>query len=407
MQRAAIVRVPDDVLAASFARVPFTRAALHAALIELGPKFLKSRDMRDAWTASNPTRNTCYVVSEMVFFFCAPEGTTPMALEVPGDQNKHRFLRYPDGSNVDLACDQFERYELLDYTKAKRSPFMQTGCTGPSARARQLADALGLTSKPQREDVQHTGLRVVLPELLPPPVVEKHGRLLVVRDDLLKLGSKVRFLDPLIESRPEVNAWAYSCPATGWGQVSLAYVCAMHGKEAHLFMAKRAQPNALQLRALDLGATLHWIDNGMLTVTEARARQYVEGRADRAVLPIGLDHELVVQQIANVARSLDVQPTEIWSVGSSCTLSRGLQLAWPEIPAHVVTVGHEPTEAQRGRAKVWRYPGAFDAPANPRDLPPFPSVATYDAKAWTFVSAYAKRGALFWNVAADLAELKE
>ena len=32
------------------------------------------------------------------------------------------------------------------------------------------------------------------------------------------------------------------------------------------------------------------------------------------------------------------------------------------------------------------------------DKPPFPSVPTYDAKAWAIMKKYAKKGALFWNV---------
>ena len=32
------------------------------------------------------------------------------------------------------------------------------------------------------------------------------------------------------------------------------------------------------------------------------------------------------------------------------------------------------------------------------DKPPFPSVPTYDAKAWSVMKKYAKKGALFWNV---------
>ena len=34
-----------------------------------------------------------------------------------------------------------------------------------------------------------------------------------------------------------------------------------------------------------------------------------------------------------------------------------------------------------------------------RDDPPFPSCSNYDATAWRFVKAYARQGALFWNVA--------
>ena len=37
---------------------------------------------------------------------------------------------------------------------------------------------------------------------LPPPVVEEHEGILVVRDDLIGGGSKMRFADYLIQSQP-------------------------------------------------------------------------------------------------------------------------------------------------------------------------------------------------------------
>ena len=34
------------------------------------------------------------------------------------------------------------------------------------------------------------------------------------------------------------------------------------------------------------------------------------------------------------------------------------------------------------------------------DMPPFPSVSNYDAKAWKYMKEHASEGALFWNVSA-------
>ena len=36
----------------------------------------------------------------------------------------------------------------------------------------------------------------------------------------------------------------------------------------------------------------------------------------------------------------------------------------------------------------------------PMEAPPFPSVPSYDAKAWPFIKEYGKQNALFWNVGA-------
>ena len=78
----------------------------------------------------------------------------------------------------------------------------------------------------------------------PTPQLIEHDGVLVVRDDMLNAGSKVRFIDYLIESNSEINEWVFgSCPATGYAQISLPIVCKRHNKKAVLFMAKRDEKN--------------------------------------------------------------------------------------------------------------------------------------------------------------------
>ena len=234
---------------------------------------------------------------------------------------------------------------------------------------------------------------------LPAPVVEEHEGILVVRDDLIGGGSKMRFADYLIQSQPEIDEWVYgSSPATGYAQISLAHLCGRYDKKAVIFMADRAveKRHAYQLQAIEAGAIMHWIPNGMLSVTEKRARDYVaEDPTCRRLLPIGFDHDTVIASIIRVALSIDVRPNEVWTVGSSGTLTRGLQLAWPDADFHCVTVGHK---GDYGRAKIYECNIPFNKPA--KVIPPFPSAITYDAKAWEYIKQHASPGALFWNVGA-------
>tara|TARA_X000001388_G_scaffold24304_1_gene16812 strand:+ start:19112 stop:19864 length:753 start_codon:yes stop_codon:yes gene_type:complete len=231
----------------------------------------------------------------------------------------------------------------------------------------------------------------------PKPVIEEHDGFLVVRDDLLSGGSKVRFADYLISNEKEVEEWVYgSSPATGYAQISLSCLCRKYGKKAVIFMAKRSLDNLhnYQLRAIEEGAIMHWIPNGMLSVTEKRARDYVaEDPKRRRLIPIGLEHDTVIASIVSVATKMGIKPTEVWTVGSSGTLTRGLQRAWGRASFHCVTVGHA---GDYGRAKTYRCEIPFNKPA--KVLPPFPSAVTYDAKAWEFMKKYASPGALFWNV---------
>jgi hypothetical protein len=138
----------------------------------------------------------------------------------------------------------------------------------------------------------------------------------------------------------------------------------------------------------------------MLNVTERRAKDYVlENSQERSLLPLGLEHVTVMACFIKVARDLPIQPKEFWTVGSSGTLNRSLQLAWPDAEAHVVSVGHKMSERQIGRAIFHRSPYKFDRPVKPEDVPPYPSAITYDAKVWAFVKEHASPGALIWNVA--------
>jgi len=232
---------------------------------------------------------------------------------------------------------------------------------------------------------------------LPDPVIETHKGFKIVRDDLIGGGSKMRFADYLIQSQPEIDEWVYgSSPATGYAQISLPRICTRYGKKAVIFMADRAveKRHPYQLQAIKEGAIMNWVPNGMLSVTEKRARDYVaEDPTRRKLIPIGVDHPTIIASIIRVARSMDVSPDEVWSVGSSGTLTRGLQLAWPGASFHCVRVGHS---GEYGKAKIYKSKYAFNKAT--KVLPPFPSAPTYDAKAWEFIKDYASPGALFWNV---------
>jgi len=245
----------------------------------------------------------------------------------------------------------------------------------------------------------------------PDPIIAEHDGFLVVRDDLLTNGTKTRALDYLIGHAPQfanIDKWCFgACPAQGYAQISLPRVCGIYGKEAHIFMAKRdmskLHPNQHTGRAL--GAKYHWIENGMLNVTKARCREFVaEDPEHRMEFPLGLEHPTVMGSLIKVARSLDIQPDHVWSVGSSGTLNRSLQLAWPSADCFVVGVGHGMDEREIGRATHFRSKYKFNQKVKPEDAPPFDSVPEYDAKGWSVMKDYYEthdkpKTVLFWNVA--------
>jgi hypothetical protein len=220
----------------------------------------------------------------------------------------------------------------------------------------------------------------------PPIQIIEHDNFFVVRDDLLGYGSKARFVDYLIRNMSEREIVFGACPATGYAQISLPVVASRYGKSVHLFMAKRDMSNLtdFQIKGAELGAIYHWIDSGMLNVTKARAREYyLEDQPNRFLLPIGLEHPTVIASIVQVAREqIPFIPDHVWTVGSSGTLSRGLQAAWPTAEVHCVSVGHTMGPTELGRALFHRSSYKFDRPVKKSDAPPYPSTPTYDAKVW-------------------------
>lgn len=244
----------------------------------------------------------------------------------------------------------------------------------------------------------------------PPIEIHDHEGYLVVRDDLLGYGSKARFVDYLIRSMPEQEIVFGACPATGYAQISLPVVAERYGKSVHLFMAYRDPENytEFQTRGLELGSIYHWVKDGMLNVTKARAREYQQASpSTRCILPIGLEHPSVLASIVKVCHiQIPFIPDHIWSVGSSGCLNRGLQQAWPTAEVHVVSVGHAMTPETIGRAIYHRSPYKFDCPVRKNEMPPFDSVCTYDSKGWKPMVEWYKdhpkpQKVLFWNVAGN------
>jgi hypothetical protein len=165
-------------------------------------------------------------------------------------------------------------------------------------------------------------------------------------------------------------------------------------------MAKRKELTWHQKRFVELGGKIEFVANGMLTVTQKAARDYVaKAPKKRRLIPMGMGEQSVHDSIVDVARALPIKPTEIWTVASSGTLTRGLQAAFPDAKVFAVQIGHKLSQQEAGRAKVFVSPYKYDEPVRPDDMPPYPSEPYYDAKVWSFVRKYGSEGALIWNVA--------
>lgn len=227
---------------------------------------------------------------------------------------------------------------------------------------------------------------------LPPPVIEEHRGILVVRDDLLEGGTKSRVLDTVLDDNaPE---YVYASTVYGYAQIALAVAGRRRGKPVTIFCAKRKQRYIRTQQAEAAGARIVEVPDGMLSVVTHRAKRHCE-RTGAQLVPFGVGAPAAFDALVALARSLPVTPDEVWAVSGSGTLIRALADAWPNAQANAVIVST--SSASTGRARRFVAPESFGQDA--KIMPPFPSCSNYDAKAWRFVSAYARPGALFWNVA--------
>ena len=226
------------------------------------------------------------------------------------------------------------------------------------------------------------------------PKLVNHCGIYVVRDDLYPGGTKARYLQ-MIQAQEIV----YASPAEGGAQYAIAHVAKQRGIKATIFVADRATPHPRQIQAEALGATIHKIRPGYMTVVRARAREYAE-KTGAYYLPFGIDTPAAVNCITRAAiRSCwPWQPEEIWCAAGSGTLARAMAAAWPNAEQHVVQVGRELFDADVPGAVIHIHPLKFGQSCKTR--PPFPSDQFYDAKAWEICLRHHKsRRTLFWNVA--------
>ena len=225
------------------------------------------------------------------------------------------------------------------------------------------------------------------------PKLIEHDGIMVVRDDLFPGGTKARFLGRLFDDAQEV---VYASPAEGGAQTALATVAAELGKKATIFVAERADPHPRALLAKKLGARICMVKPGYLTVVQKRAKDYCAA-SGATLAPFGVDLPEAIDVIAAAAKSLKIEPDEVWCASGSGVLARALAKAWPKAKRHVVQVGRKLSAEDVAGAEIHVAKLAFEKPCK-ADVP-FPSDPHYDAKAWEICRV--KKGSgliLFWNV---------
>lgn len=244
-----------------------------------------------------------------------------------------------------------------------------------------------------------------LPWWMAEPIIEQHGPALVVRDDLLAGGSKIRFLPYIVGDAKEI---VFGGPFCGGAPYALAVWGARMQTRITLFYAKRKDFHWRQRAAFQLGAQLFQVPAGRMAVVQHRARTYA---ADHGALflPLGFDLKHATEPFEEVMRGVRErvgQMNEVWCATGSGMLARCLARAFPDAQIKGVVVGLKSrNQAQDFPPNVELIEAPYDFAESCSVRAPFPCCLNYDAKAWEgmLANSSARPGrALFWNVAGDL-----
>jgi len=229
----------------------------------------------------------------------------------------------------------------------------------------------------------------------PDPVVVMHEGVRVVRDDMI-VGTKTRAGD-LIASRTNYKTLVYSQPRTGLAGVSLMDVAKRHNKEVVLFMPASQRVSLHQACCIERGAKPIFKRIAAMPILNMYAKEWAEEN-ESFFIPLGLKHELATAAIVHAASTIEA-PDEVYVAISTGVLSRALQIAWPKAKFHCVAVSRNLKDGELGRAEVISDPSPFTSPE--KELPPFPSVDTYDAKVWKYIPKNTSKNILMWNVGTE------
>ena len=231
----------------------------------------------------------------------------------------------------------------------------------------------------------------------PAPVVVEHDGVRVVRDDMI-VGTKTRAGD-LLASRLNQDTIVYSQPRVGLAGVSLLDVARHRNKKVVLFMPACKRISHHQACCIEQGATPIFKRIAAMPNLNKYAKEWADEH-DAAFVPLGLKHELATAGIVHAASMID-PPNEVYVAISTGVLSRALQIAWPKAVFHSVAVARNLKAGELGRAEVITEPLAFNTEEKDENLPPFPTIKTYDAKVWKYIPKNTGKNILMWNVGAE------
>jgi len=252
------------------------------------------------------------------------------------------------------------------------------------------------------------------PELKIVPVHVGNRKFNVIRDDYLIGGTKQRMLYGIMKNST-CTEFVYAGPVYGFAQIALSYAAKKLNKVAVVVIEKKrplwnltAYASQFNPRIIEVGY------NASLKSVQRKAIDYVlesnkdNGEGYSCLIPFGLGGEEYTQYLSNQIKVAvpDViiknPPKTMWLVAGSATLLNALYKVFPDTFFKVVQVGKKVWKDQLEEHRTKLYVSKLKFQEDAKELPPYPSVKTYDAKAWEFISKYGENEDYIWNVGKDV-----
>lgn len=300
---------------------------------------------------------------------------------------------------------------------------MPTSVTRSRTRTRSKSPRRASTiSRKQRKSVSKTRAKVGLSRKQYSPTIVAidyevpKGRssftVKVVRDDLLPGGTKQRAMVPVLANLTERELVLPSANS-GYAQVALAVAATATNKIGTAFIADRAKETAATKLARKFGGNIKPVRPGYMTVRKKRAQDYAAQQNKKKpgstrLFALGADEpifeETLLKELKLALPSGFRAPKRVWVAVGSGVLMRVLGQLWPNTMLLGVEVGMQQSASeilgtQRAKKSKIYIEEELSFDKETKDLPPWPSVANYDAKLWKYIKKYGQQGDLVWNVA--------
>jgi len=239
-----------------------------------------------------------------------------------------------------------------------------------------------------------------------------NGQIAVVRDDLLKGGTKQRAAIPFLKTliAHGKKEFVYASPFSGYAQIALAVSCEAVGAKCTIFAEREGDRISHFSSLIQDTATIQLCAS--LSEAEEAARCYVKNKSKAYKIPLGFNdcvyREKLKQELSRqwegLCSNLGYIPRRLWVPVGSGTLASIFQTIINDTELHCVDIGVLPQcddriskVKQLQKVRYMRTQQPFNEAAV--HLPPIPSNVFYDAKLWQFVKANAQPFDVWWNVA--------